>query len=185
METIELKNLYPHGIRTGFQDEQRAKEIYRRAFPSDERRDFCLIRPLTQSETMTFYLICTKSRGVIGILSLWDFENFVYIEHFALCEELRGGGYGTAVLQLLQSVTQKPVVLEVELPNDELSRRRIEFYSRLGFRTLPFDYIQPPYDSTKSSLPMLIMLHGEVEEDKKFFSYAVRTLHGRVYGKNS
>ena len=38
-----------------------------------------------------------------------------------------------------------PVVLEVEMPTDEMSKRRIGFYERLGFELDNQVYHQPPY----------------------------------------
>ena len=56
-----------------------------------------------------------------------------YGEHFAVDPDERGGGYGGKALRLLCEELQTPVVLEVELPFDEMSRRRIGFYQRSGF----------------------------------------------------
>jgi hypothetical protein len=49
------------------------------------------------------------------------------------------------------------MLLEVEPGEDEISRRRILFYERLGMKLCPFDYKQPPYRKNEKPFPMLIM----------------------------
>ncbi len=183
--SIGFRNLYPYGIRTSSEDEKWAKELYETAFPSDERRDFRLLLPLTLEESLRFYIITASKDEPIGIISLWDFERFAYIEHFAISDSLRSGGYGSKVLDIITKIIQKPIVLEVEPPTDDLSCRRVEFYGRAGFEILPFDYIQPPYDDTKSALSMKIMYFGDKIMDEEFFSFMVGELYSRVYGKSS
>ena len=51
----------------------------------------------------------------------------------------------------------RPLVLEVELPNDTPSRRRIAFYERLGFRAFSQTYEQPPYRVGGAFVPMRLL----------------------------
>jgi hypothetical protein len=56
----------------------------------------------------------------------------------------------------------KPVALEVELPTDALTRRRVGFYERNGFVLHgDFEYLQPPYKPGDDELPLKLMTHGE------------------------
>ena len=48
----------------------------------------------------------------------WEIEDFLYIEHFAVKEEYRNGGYGGMLLDALLAEKKRPMVLEVELPED-------------------------------------------------------------------
>jgi hypothetical protein len=50
--------------------------------------------------------------------------------------------------------------LETELPTDEISKRRIAFYERKGFRLLDPGYKQPPYHIGGVPIPMYLMLAG-------------------------
>lgn len=60
---------------------------------------------------------------------LWETEDFCYLEHFAVQPSLRGHGTGSTLLrQLLQR--EKPLILEIELPEDEITCRRKHFYER-------------------------------------------------------
>ena len=54
------------------------------------------------------------------------------------------------------------IVLEVEEPIDELTKRRIGFYQRQGFTIQDMPYQQPPYRKGDDWYPMKLMtLRGE------------------------
>lgn len=185
MEAIEFKSLYTCGSVCPVEDEKFAEELYCGAFPSDERRDFALLKDLVREQDFTFFILKYKQGCNIGILSLWHFEAFDYIEHFAVSPSLRGGGLGASVLEKLIKETANPIVLEVEPPTNDLARRRIAFYERCGFRLLPFDYMQPPYDSTKNSLELHVMTSADAFSCEESFNSMVRQLHSTVYGVRS
>ena len=51
----------------------------------------------------------------------------------------------------------KPFFIEVEPPEDELTRRRIGFYERNGFVLNDYDYVQPSLGEGKDPVPLRIM----------------------------
>ena len=115
-----------------------------------------------------------------GFLAVWEFESFTYIEHFAVDPALRNSGTGSAMLQELVRKYQKQICLEVELPEDELTRRRIGFYERNGFVFNEYPYIQPPISKGKSPVPLRIMTYGSaITQDT--FEEMKRVLYQRVY----
>ena len=115
-----------------------------------------------------------------GFLAVWEFESFTYIEHFAVEPVLRNSGTGSAMLQELVRKYQKQICLEVELPEDELTRRRIGFYERNGFVFNEYPYIQPPISKGKSPVPLRIMTYGSaITQDT--FEEMKRVLYQRVY----
>ena len=61
---------------------------------------------------------------------------------------------------LLNNFPDAKIVLEVELPEDELSKRRIGVYERNGFTHCEKPYMQPPYRKSGSPIPMYIMFSG-------------------------
>ena len=181
MTSISLQPLYPLGCKTKQEDETTARHIYETSFPEDERRDFSQMKPLSEKAPFVFNLIKAEDDQVIGIISLWNFDTFTYIEHFAISDAIRGKGTGSKVLQLLKSKIQTPIIFEVELPQTQQARRRIEFYRRHDFDIQPYKYIQPPYDKTKQSLEMHIMTNLNTQPDKATFDHIVRTLYIYVY----
>lgn len=115
-----------------------------------------------------------------GFLAVWEFESFTYIEHFAVDPALRNSGTGSAMLQELVKQYQKPICLEVELPEDELTRRRIGFYERNGFVFNEYPYIQPPISKGKSPVPLRIMTYKS-EITREEFQKMKEILYRRVY----
>lgn len=115
-----------------------------------------------------------------GFLAVWEFESFTYIEHFAVDPDLRNSGTGSAMLQELVRKYQKQICLEVELPEDELTRRRIGFYERNGFVFNEYPYIQPPISKGKSPVPLRVMTYGK-GITRQAFDEMRKVLYRRVY----
>lgn len=157
------------------------KALYETAFPADERRDFALVTELLRTKPEFQIRLIEADRLPVGFLSSWHWNGLSYVEHFAVDPACRNGGFGKRALQTFLQSVGTPVVLEVEKPADDLSRRRIGFYERSGFRLSDYPYIQPPYSPELNSLPMCLMWYGG---DPASFSpeAAARQLHREVYG---
>ena len=181
MQTAKLKHLYAT-TQNELRYNEIARQIYETSFPEDERRNFDLLKALDEKSNLDFFVITDNQANAIGIISLWSFEEFIYIEHFAIQQNERGKGIGSSVLSSLANKYSKPVLLEVELPENDLAKRRIAFYQRHGFAIQPYDYTQPAYDKTKQSLPMIVMIKADFEITKRFFDSAIATIYKEVYG---
>lgn len=143
-------------------------QLYVEAFPPEERRPLEEMPPADAA--YRFYAI-----DGCGLLSTWEFEDFTYIEHFAIRAELRGSGIGSAALAALRG----NLILEVEPPHTgTTARRRIAFYKRNGFRLLNIAYVQPPYSKDLPSVELRLMVRGAISD----IDAAIRTIHRRVYG---
>ena len=70
----------------------------------------------------------------------------------------------------LCQLLKHPIALEVEIPEEEMAKRRINFYQRQGFSLWEKPYQQPPYKTGDNYLPMLIMAYGDIECGKDFDS---------------
>ena len=130
-------------------------------------------------------LLCDDGRRV-GFISCWQWPDLAYVEHFAVDPAVRGGGYGAAALQRLCAEACTPVVLEVEKPHDEMSRRRIGFYRRCGFVLSERPYVQPPYSEGARPLPLHLMFFaapsaGSDVVPDSFFCEVRDRLHRDVY----
>lgn len=105
-----------------------------------------------------------KDDKVASFISYWEFADFRYIEHFATVAAMRGEGIGSKLLSDFLSQSQMPVVLEVEIPQTAMARRRIEYYTRMGFTLQKeYHYIQPPYSAEKNELEMKLMTYGDIQ----------------------
>ena len=157
------------------------EQTYNEAFPEAERRDFALVRRLIAVEPAFQLRVFYRERTYVGFLSNWQFEGFRYVEHFAIDPSARNGGIGGEALRLFLSLQEDAVVLEVELPEDELTRRRVGFYERQGFHLDSQRYIQPPYRSGGPSLELRLMSYGFLDLTQRFAE--VRdALYQKVYG---
>lgn len=144
------------------------EELLISAFPVAERRELDLQRDFTDNNPLFHNCVVRHEGNLVGFISYWDFDDFCYVEHFAISPNARNGGYGKKVLLQLEKMLEKPIVLEVELPEDEMSKRRIGFYSRLGYELWNVEYLQPPYRKGDKFLPMHIMVKGELNCEKDY-----------------
>lgn len=150
-------------------------DIYRTSFPVHEQRrvqDF----PLAFAAPDFFYETFLNEAGrVAAILVTWRREEFVYLEYFAVDASLRGQGAGQKILEELRDSFPHRVILEIDPPEDDVSRRRLGFYQRHGFVPNPqFDYMHPPYTEEGEPFPLLLMSHErELEDDvyRKFVRF--------------
>ncbi|MGM9826428.1 MAG: GNAT family N-acetyltransferase [Paludibacteraceae bacterium] len=166
------------------------EQLWSASFPSNERRDTEAQRYNTDVRT-NFHCLLAEDEGTpVGFITYWYFGGFCYGEHLATDPACRNHGYGARILAALRALLDKqyaasmPFVLEVEMPTDDLSRRRIAFYERNDF-TLWRDcaYMQPPYRATDTPLPMLLMAQGSLVPEQDF-SRVKATIHREVYGVN-
>lgn len=145
------------------------ENLLHESFPEEERRDDDMQRYNTDNNPLfTTYLI-TDDAEYIGLITLWRLSEFLYVEHLATSPSVRNKGYGKMIMQaLLNNFPDSKIVLEVELPEDELSKRRIGFYERNGFILCEKPYMQPPYRKSGSPIPMHIMFSGTDSIDGMF-----------------
>ncbi len=155
------------------------KQIYEVSFTTDERRDWSQLTDLLQNEQFSLNEIYF-SHQLIGLISFWKLNQFIFVEHFAIRDSEQSKGYGTLVInQLLQKISV-PVILEVEKPVSESAQKRIRFYERLNFKTCSGDYFQPPYSAKKNKVEMLLICYpNEISQEE--FDLVVSEIHRWVY----
>lgn len=141
------------------------EKLYIESFPPDERRSVLKMHHLIDNKNIfdVFVLIDDESDSRVGFISLWTFGSFIYIEHFAISPEQRGGGYGAQSINTLINSTNLPLLAEIELPSSsEFAARRLNFYKNLGFKSWDIPYEQPPYDDEFEPIPMLLLTYGDL-----------------------
>lgn len=161
-------------------------KLYNDSFPSDERRiynDISEISTFVENKKGKFNCFVCEEDGVfIGFITYWKFDGYVYVEHFAIDPLQRGKNIGSKMLNHLIDTCGGKVLLEVELPEDEMSRRRIGFYERHGFKTREdIYYIQPAYSAEQNGMQLLLMTLGEVKLES---TKDLREMLHEVYGYN-
>ncbi|WP_315082092.1 GNAT family N-acetyltransferase [uncultured Clostridium sp.] len=154
--------------------------LLEKSFPNIERRSKEGQKEIFDETLYNVYGIKDENKKVIGFIATWEFDKFNFIEHFAVDTSLRGKGMGTDLLKEYIHNSNKPIYLEVELPNDDICIRRIDFYKRLGFNLNEFDYLQLPLQIGNELLPLKIMTHPyKVSNDE--FIYFRKNVYDKVY----
>ena len=151
MEFIQIKskeNIYFDKIQA----------LYKDAFPENQRHKETDFEKLVESEKGNFFCNAVLlNKSFVGFFNYWNLGNFLFAEHFAIEEAVRGNKIGEKVMKMIQSTEELPLVFEVELPDNEMNARRIEFYHRLGYEVVPVDYVQPPYNENGFYQPLHLM----------------------------
>ena len=134
-------------------------------------------------------IFCRSARWrtdrLLADVFVWQTEDFVYLEHFAVQPSLRGQGTGSRILrELLQG--KKPFILEIEPPEDALTCRRKAFYERNGLQAQPYDHVQLPFQGGGPIVPLVIMADRAISpaQCRTFQRYLLdRVVKYTQYGK--
>lgn len=159
-------------------------ELYLSTFIPSERRNLDAFERIINQEPRFKCYALMREENFVGFFTFWVFDKFVFVEHFAISDKMRGQNIGSEVMLGFLSMVTLPVVLEVEMPKDANSVRRIKFYEKFAFKTISHAYAQPYYDGSGNLLPMLIMSNDSHFADKHF-KQIKDTLYSEVYNYNS
>lgn len=135
---------------------QEAWELYENAFPLEERRLLKNQESVMKHPNYHFDIVIDENK-LIGFLLWWDFESVRYIDHFATSSQLRNRGFGKLILEKFMGRNDKPILLEVELPDSTLNERRIKFYERIGFKLNQHYYELPVFKEGQPPLQLMLM----------------------------
>lgn len=132
-------------------------EIYEHSFPPAEKRTRA-----GQEKAMAYphYHLdawLEEDNSLVGLMGWWDFDIARYVDHYAISPLARSGGYGSRILSQWMRSDDKPVILEIDPVVDEISTRRLAFYSRLGYVENPMDHVQPAYQPGTEDVPLRVL----------------------------
>lgn len=138
--------------------------VYRlltQSFPATERRGAAGQRALFSDSAYRVDILRAPDGSVQALIASWDFDDFVFLEHFAVDPACRSGGIGGQMLDAMLARCGKRACLEAELPETELAARRIGFYERHGFTVnADYAYFQPALAPGGDPLPMHLLTTG-------------------------
>ena len=161
---MRLKRIFPEN-----QLFDEAFRLYQSAFPREERRDESEHLRVMKKDDYHFDLIMDGD-SFVGVMLYWETADFVYLEHFTTRPELRGKGKGAEALKLLKE-KGKTVILEIEDPVDEITRRRYGFYLRNGFIMTSHYHIQAKYHLGDEDLMLKILSYPEAISKEEYLSF--------------
>lgn len=157
-------------------------DLYVDSFPPKERRNTCDLTRMLNNREMYFSGILVDE-VVVGFVVFWKFNGFLYIEHLAIYPCHRKKGIGRVVLKQLQK-EGNPILLEVEIPFDDVSNQRVIFYQGSGFKSLPVYYNQPPYRKGESPVPMFLF-SDKSDWETEILRSSIDFFQERVYLQNN
>ena len=146
-------------------------KIYSSSFPLSERRNPDQQTSIfkNQDYQLEVYLL---DNHAIGFIAHWKAKEFVFIEHFAIASEVRNKGFGNAILKEFIEGNIVPVILEIEPPMDDLTRRRLKFYEYLGFIWNDHLHYQPPYHPEDQPLKFEILTYPNQISTNLYFQFS-------------
>lgn len=134
MRTVEINSVTAH-------DEQ-LRHLYETAFPAGEQIPYDELTPLLDLMDID-YTAYYDGKMLVGLTMVLCLPRYYWGWYFAVREELRGQGYGQAILTTMLNKYrdgQRPYILDIEsplqadAPNPEQRQRRHAFYLRNGLR---------------------------------------------------
>lgn len=158
-----------------------AYAILEEAFPSAELRQYNLMKHFFDKEEVIFFGIKQNNELAVVLLS-WEFDDFAFLENFAVHKKYRNNGLGSVCLKKVKEYYKVPIVLEVEKPYDDISKRRIGFYERNGFILSTYGYNQPPLNKTINDIPLVMMRYPNALDETTFVKIK-KQIFNRVYQK--
>lgn len=147
---------------------EQAWRLYVSSFPEHERRTLdSHVNALTNSDFHVEAAI--DGDNLLAILFYWTFGGYdIYIEHIAVNPHMRGRRIGSSVLRDLAARNPRAtIILEIDPPLDETSKRRLLFYEKLGFCDTGFIFKHPSYRTRGRCHDLLILSYpARIQEDK-------------------
>lgn len=141
------------------------------SFPEHENRGYEKQKELLCNPKFHIYVMKADDTNQIkGFISIWDIEDYAFIDHFAVSSKIRNEGIGSKILKELSTSINKNVFLEVDIPETDIARRRIQFYERNGYYLNPFHYELPALFKGGHPVELMIMSSDALLTEAKFMS---------------
>ena len=139
-----------------------------KSFPKNEYRAKESQKKLLKNPMYKLDVKTDESGKTIAFIASWDFPKFIFIEHLAVDPSCRGKGMGSKIMKDFINNSKKPIVLEIEIPNDEISIKRKNFYEKLGFKLNNHEYYQLPLRKGDKPMKLNLMSYPEEIPDENF-----------------
>lgn len=125
-------------------------------------------------------MVIVEENTYVGFAIIWNIGSWHFVEHLAIDPEQRGKQYGSQVMNEIIEYGQHRIILEVEPGADDIGKRRIRFYEKLGLQLVAFAYQQPPYRMGEEPLPMQLMSMPAITSASKLGAIA-QVIKSTVY----
>lgn len=131
------------GYRNNKLNRKGLKDIYKEAFPREEKIPFWMLKMLTRDGRGEFYGVYDHEE-LIGLVYNVYYKDIIYISYLAIDDTKRGAGYGGEFYRPFRKSTVTVVFscvskrwIRRQRINEQRVRRKA-FYESNGFKMLPF-----------------------------------------------
>lgn len=169
--TMKSSELIGNGLLKRLEDNDFDKvyTLMDMSFPDDEHRSYVEQKKLLNNSKYIIYVMPDdENNDIKAFITVYRFEDFAFVEHFAVNPKYRNQGIGSLILKELKKILKCRICLEVELPKTENAKKRISFYERNGFYLNQYPYVQPPFSENKHEIPLWVMTTGHAVEIDEF-----------------
>lgn len=153
-------------MKTG--DFEKVFKLMESSFPQTEFRTYEKQKKLFLNPFYNMDITKNENDEIIAFIAFWRFKEFDFVEHLAVNPNCRGSGIGSKIMRNFINNSSGPVLLEIEVPHDEVSKRREIFYERLGFKINNYKYFQLPLRKGASVCEMKLLSYPDVLSFKDF-----------------
>lgn len=143
-------------------------KLMEKSFPKNEYRAKENQKKLLKNPMYKLDIKTDESGKTIAFIASWNFPKFIFIEHLAVDPSCRGKGMGSKIMKDFINNSKKPIVLEIEIPNDEISIKRKNFYEKLGFKLNNHEYYQLPLRKGDKPMKLNLMSYPNEIPDETF-----------------
>lgn len=158
------------------------EELYKEAFPPEERREIDQLRFLIAAQPEMFFNAVECDGELAGLFVYWKFHDFYYLEHLAVFASMRNKKIGQQTLDWVEDHLKGIRLLEVEPAVENIAVRRVNYYQRNGYKILDKEYRQPSYDGAPESWPLWIMGNQEYD-DRSLLNKHIEQIKEQAYYK--
>lgn len=181
--------LFGKKVKKSMQDYKLILELYKSAFPKNERIPLYLLKWDSKRKNIDFLAFYDDENfnTFVGFVYLLHHNSLSYLCFFAIAEQVRGKGYGSKILQYLQKeYAKQTIVLAIEEVNPKYDNyeerlKRQDFYQKNNF-TLSGMSI------TERKVNYFLMHYGKEQNQtayKQLFKrYACGLIPIKIYDKN-
>ncbi len=153
-----------------------------KAFDPSELREYEWMKELYEQNKFKIYGYIEEDQ-LLGVITVWEFDEYSYVEHFAIKKEYRGKGIGSMMISEVKQISDKPIVLEVEEIVDKITLNRVHFYEKQGFKLSSYHFIQPPLRENVKDVPLIYMSYPSLFEQDMYQRVFIE-LKDKVYSRH-
>lgn len=141
--------------------------LYEISFPESERTSTeHFLNMIEQCPQMSLYAV-QYGEETAGFYCIWDLNECYYLLYLVTVPHLRNRHIGRQILKYLNVTLNKPLFLEADIPVDDISVRRANYYKRNGFFVIA-NNPQTLYAVREPSCKLLLMCNRTIDNPEPY-----------------